>query len=66
VPTRRPIYARPSGTKIQLAVSLVRRSAPDAQYQGVMLVNPGGPGGSGLGLSILGQFVPNGVGKCGT
>jgi pimeloyl-ACP methyl ester carboxylesterase len=27
-----------------------------------MLVNPGGPGGSGLGLSILGQFVPNHAG----
>ena len=27
-----------------------------------MLVNPGGPGGSGLGLSILGEYVPNGVG----
>ncbi len=55
-------YSRPSGTKIQLAVSRVKHTVPDAQYQGVMLVNPGGPGGSGLGLSILGQFVPNGVG----
>ena len=55
-------YARPSGTTIQLAVSRVKHTVPDAQYQGVMLVNPGGPGGSGLGLSILGQFVPDDVG----
>ena len=27
-----------------------------------MLVNPGGPGGSGLDLSVLGQYVPNGGG----
>src|SRR4051812_9808376 len=48
-------YGRPAGTKIQLAVSRVRHTSPDSQYQGVMLVNPGGPGGSGLGLSTLGQ-----------
>lgn len=28
-----------------------------------MLVNPGGPGASGLVLSIMGQFVPNGAGN---
>jgi pimeloyl-ACP methyl ester carboxylesterase len=55
-------YARPDGTKIQLAVSRVRHKVPDAQYQGVMLVNPGGPGGSGLPYSVLGQFVPGGAG----
>ena len=55
-------YSRPKGTKIQIAVSVVKHKVPDAQYQGIMLVNPGGPGGSGLGLSVLGQYVPNGAG----
>jgi len=36
-------YDRPNGTKIQLAVSRVKHKAPDAQAQGPMLVNPGGP-----------------------
>ena len=55
-------YRRPGGTKIQLALSRIKHTVPDSQYQGIMLVNPGGPGGSGLVLSILGNFVPNGAG----
>ncbi|MEI7055804.1 alpha/beta hydrolase [Nocardioides sp. CCNWLW239] len=51
-------YSRPKGTKIQLAVSKVAHKTSDADAQGAMLVNPGGPGGSGLGLARLGQFVP--------
>ena len=56
-------YSRPHGKKIQLAVSMVRHTVPDSQYQGVMLVNPGGPGGSGLVLSFLGLFVPPAPGQ---
>ena len=55
-------YSRPQATKIQLAVSRVVHTVPDDQYQGPMLVNPGGPGGSGLIFSILGAFVPGGAG----
>jgi pimeloyl-ACP methyl ester carboxylesterase len=55
-------YAKPQGTTIQLAVSRIKHKTSDADPQGVMLVNPGGPGGSGLGLSRLGEFVPNGEG----
>ena len=55
-------YSRPGGTKIRLAVSRVRHSTPDSQYQGIMLVNPGGPGGSGLIYSVLGEFIPDGAG----
>ena len=55
-------YAKPTGTKIRLAVSRVPHTTTAAKYQGVMLVNPGGPGGSGVGLSFLGELVPNGAG----
>ena len=55
-------YAHPHGAKITLALAMVRHTVPDSEFQGVMLVNPGGPGGSGLGLATLGQAVPNGVG----
>jgi pimeloyl-ACP methyl ester carboxylesterase len=55
-------YAEPDGTRIRIAVSRVVHTAPEEQYQGVMLVNPGGPGGSGLGLALLGGAVPGGVG----
>ena len=56
-------YSWPHGRKISLAVSRIRHTSSDADYQGVMLVNPGGPGGSGLGLVVLGQFVLNNAGS---
>jgi pimeloyl-ACP methyl ester carboxylesterase len=55
-------YAHPNGTKIKIAVSRVRHTVAANKYQGIMIVNPGGPGGSGLDLSTLGQYVPNGAG----
>ncbi|MGH3467036.1 MAG: alpha/beta fold hydrolase, partial [Thermocrispum sp.] len=55
-------YAKPRGEKIQLAVSRVKHKSPDDQAQGPMLVNPGGPGGSGLIYAIFGDFVPDGAG----
>ena len=56
-------YSAPTGTTIQLALSRLRHTVPDADYQGIMLVNPGGPGGSGLFYALLGLFVPEGVGE---
>ncbi|RJQ76281.1 alpha/beta hydrolase [Pseudonocardiaceae bacterium YIM PH 21723] len=56
-------YAKPDGEKIQLAVSRVAHKVPDEQSQGPILVNPGGPGGSGLNLATLGKSVPNKVGE---
>ncbi|GAA2490890.1 alpha/beta hydrolase [Winogradskya humida] len=55
-------YAKPGGEQIELAVSRIRHTTKDADYQGVMLVNPGGPGGSGLDLSVLGEYVPKDAG----
>ncbi|WP_344610796.1 alpha/beta hydrolase [Dactylosporangium salmoneum] len=55
-------YSKPNGKKIQIAVSRIKHKVADKDYQGVMLVNPGGPGGSGLTLSVLGEYVPNGAG----
>jgi len=55
-------YTKPTGTKIKLAVSRIKHTVPADKYQGVMLTNPGGPGGSGLTLAAQGQYVPNGVG----
>ncbi|MGL5857179.1 MAG: alpha/beta hydrolase [Angustibacter sp.] len=50
------------GPTITLALSRARHTVPDADYQGVMLTNPGGPGGSGLGLARLGDVVPKQAG----
>ncbi len=44
-------YSKPGGRKITLALSRVPASAPASERQGVLLVNPGGPGGSGLSLA---------------
>ena len=53
-------YARPRGAKIKLAVSRKSHDPAAGKYQGVMLVNPGGPGGSGLIYSVFGTpgYVP--------
>ncbi len=54
-------YAHPHGQKVKLAISRVEHTS--ANDQGVMLVNPGGPGGSGLIYSILQPYVPKGAGN---
>src|SRR5262245_6000451 len=55
-------YSRPNGTKIQLEVSRIKHKTPDSQDQGPMLVHPGGPGGSGLTLPVIGADVPHKAG----
>ena len=54
-------YADRSAGTIKLAVSRVLHTT--ANYQGVMLVNPGGPGGSGLIYSVFQGFVPKNAGR---
>src|SRR6185369_7026107 len=44
-------YAKPGGRRISLALDMVPATAPKSQRQGVLLVNPGGPGASGLPLA---------------
>jgi pimeloyl-ACP methyl ester carboxylesterase len=51
-------YADPGGRKITIALSMVPATAPARQQQGVMLVNPGGPGGSGRSFAA---YVASGV-----
>lgn len=51
-------HADPSGATITLALSRRLHTSSEADYQGVMLANPGGPGGSGLSLASLGDYVP--------
>jgi pimeloyl-ACP methyl ester carboxylesterase len=45
-------YADPRGRHISLALDMIPATAPPSQQQGIMLVNPGGPGGSGLTLAV--------------
>jgi pimeloyl-ACP methyl ester carboxylesterase len=42
-------YSDPTGAQIQLAVSRIEHTSSD--YQGVIVTNPGGPGGEGLNLN---------------
>ena len=44
-------YAKPGGRHITLALNMIPATAPKSQQQGILLVNPGGPGGSGLALA---------------
>jgi pimeloyl-ACP methyl ester carboxylesterase len=44
-------YADPGGRHISLALGMFPATAPKRQQQGILLVNPGGPGASGLPLA---------------
>ncbi|MGW3951155.1 alpha/beta fold hydrolase [Streptomyces sp. NPDC004752] len=45
-------WERPRGPRIEVAVSRVPASGTPAERRGVLLVNPGGPGGSGLPYAV--------------
>jgi pimeloyl-ACP methyl ester carboxylesterase len=53
-------YADPSGRKITIALSMLPATAPASQQQGVMLVNPGGPGVPGRSFALA---VAQGIGQ---
>ena len=52
-------HDNPAGPKIRLALTRKRHTA---SYKGVLLTNPGGPGGSGLIFPALSDYVPGNVG----
>ncbi|WP_217196127.1 alpha/beta hydrolase [Streptomyces buecherae] len=45
-------WQRPTGPALDIAVSRVRASGTAAERRGALLVNPGGPGGSGLPYAV--------------
>ncbi|WP_329331817.1 alpha/beta hydrolase [Streptomyces sp. NBC_00663] len=45
-------WAHPDGRRIEVAVSRVPASGTPAEHRGALLVNPGGPGGSGLPYAV--------------
>jgi pimeloyl-ACP methyl ester carboxylesterase len=51
-------YKDPSGPKIKIAVSRIGHTSSAKDYRGIILTNPGGPGGSGLDLNtyLVGQL----------
>ena len=54
-------YGDPKGE--QIGISVIRLPAGDpSQRVGSLMLNPGGPGGSGLIYSVLGGAIPNGAG----
>ncbi|MEV4314378.1 alpha/beta hydrolase [Actinocrispum sp. NPDC049592] len=54
-------YRGPGGTKIDIAISRKKATNP-ATRRGVLLLNPGGPGGAGLDLPVvIGQLAPRSV-----
>jgi pimeloyl-ACP methyl ester carboxylesterase len=55
-------YANPTGPTLKLAMSRVKATAPASKRQGVLISNPGGPGGPGLGLAgFLAGALPKAV-----
>ena len=46
-------YSHPRGAKIKIAVSRIRHTSNARNYRGIILTNPGGPGGSGLDLNVF-------------
>ena len=45
-------YNYPQGAKIKIAVSRILHTSSAKNYRGIILTNPGGPGGSGLDLNM--------------
>jgi pimeloyl-ACP methyl ester carboxylesterase len=46
-------YSDPQGPKIKIAVSRILHTSSAKNYRGIILTNPGGPGGPGLDLNVF-------------
>lgn len=54
-------YSRPQGKKLDIAISRIKATSPD-QRRGVLLLNPGGPGGAGLDMPVyMSEQLPTSV-----
>ncbi|MEU7699962.1 alpha/beta hydrolase [Streptomyces sp. NPDC039028] len=54
-------YSRPGGRKLDVAVSRIKATSPQKRH-GVLLLNPGGPGGPGLDMPLwMGPELPTAV-----
>ncbi len=49
------------GATVSLAVSRIRHTSSAAKYRGVILLNPGGPGGAGLSMPSVSGALPKKV-----
>lgn len=54
-------HSAPDGRTIKLAVSRIKHTSSAAKYRGVILINPGGPGGAGLSMPLISQDLPKKV-----
>lgn len=54
-------YANPEGTTIKIAVTRIKHTSSGEDYKGAVLLNPGGPGASGVFMPYLNQAVPGTV-----
>ncbi|MER7948810.1 alpha/beta hydrolase [Streptomyces sp. NPDC096079] len=54
-------YTRPNGGKLDIALSRIKATSPQKRH-GVLLLNPGGPGGPGLDMPLyMGAELPTAV-----
>jgi pimeloyl-ACP methyl ester carboxylesterase len=51
-------YRRPSGRTVSVALARIRATDPDRR-RGVLMLNPGGPGGSGMEMVLAGARMPS-------
>ncbi|MFI6925740.1 alpha/beta hydrolase [Nonomuraea spiralis] len=50
-------YRRPQGRTLSIALSRIK-ATDSSRRRGVLLLNPGGPGGAGLSMTLLGKEMP--------